>query len=156
MTSPWGLVRGLYLRWRMPPNIEANDDVAALGKFVRFPVTPSAARWRGRGHASSGRIGILWYNVSALVRFDDWPAISRAVERLPIYKGGTGLQGWHEFLPPDILPSVEGPAVRRGPYHAARTFWNHDVWKGSDIAWICAIGDGPYMLASLSSESVDF
>jgi hypothetical protein len=152
------LLRSLYreiFRPKIPDNVEPTDDVAQLRQWVDLPAPPSGVRWRGVGQASSGRVGALWYEVHALLRFDEgWTEVTRALEALPRYRGGPGTQHWHEFLPKEVMPLVEGPTHARGPYFATSAWWRHPTWACSGNAWANTLGEGPWILACWSTVSV--
>ncbi|MFO0612668.1 MAG: hypothetical protein U0414_08780 [Polyangiaceae bacterium] len=140
---------------KLPDDVAPSEDAAALERWIAFPVQPTSIRWRGVGQASSGRVGALWYEVHALLGFEGrWGALRRALATMPVHRGGPGTQHWHEFLPKDVMPLVEGPTHARGPYYGAKSWWRHPTWACTDNAWANALGDGPWVLACWSTVSV--
>jgi hypothetical protein len=144
-------------RKRLPRPVEPNDDIDKLGAWVSLPVRPDAARWRGRARASSGRRGIVYYQVHALLTYRErWAAMLAAIEQLPAYREAQGVQFWHELVSPALMPLIDGENNRVGVRRGAISLWASTRLDVAPQSWIAPIGDGPYMLLALTSVARRF
>jgi hypothetical protein len=145
-------------RRRMPRAVEPNENIDRLAEWARLPVRPDAARWRGRPRASSGRRGVVYYQVHALLDYRGarWSDALAAIEQLPLYRDAEGVQFWHELVSPALMPLIDGENSRIGIRRDARSLWANPRLDAGPHSWIAPLGDGPHVLLAMTSASQTF
>lgn len=138
----------------LPENVPPSTNVAALGRQVGLPVAPSRVWWHVARGASSGRTGVVWSALEAMLEFppERTAAMRAAVQASPRQTDGYAYLPSFDWMPPDAQAIVNATAGYVAPSVHANAFGRGSFPRPQDqLDWVTPMdASGRYYLLRIS------